>query len=659
MRLSNIYGNGMVFQRDCEKNVIKGLLFDEEELEKRIGDGDGEVVNVVATDGDGKEVFTASAAADGNVFRVVIPKMSKCGPLKIVVSSSLAGSCTLEDVYFGDVYMLAGQSNMELMFCLLPDKFKNEYKSIANPRVRSFILGRNTAFDKPLDIIDYGTWVVCDEHGLDPVSIYAFFMADKLSKEKDVYVGLYHTAVGGVPIETYLSEKSIRELGVNVDLLEKAKIPGYTREVNESEVKRDTAWVLEAKEACKDLDTVRNNGTKNSVTIPGDLDEYKDFVGSLVLEKKFEISEEDKDFLEGAKLYLGAIIDADDTYINDVFVGNTEYRYPPRVYHVENGILKTGENTVRINMLVFRKNGRFLNGMPYYLLLANGKKINLRGEWDIYVAKEMLKEDGTPYVLPDMTFFEYYPTALFNAHLAPLRETNPLAYLFYQGESNIERSADYKRQYVQMCKDVRELFADEKLPIIQTQLSAFSDGYADYNDDWAVFREIQEDALEVENSALVQAYDLGEYYDLHPYKKKELADRLYVAIKDLVYGEVKYNFGPALEKIDITDDKIDVFFKCENKLEYKKEFNYNPEIDSYESNEGEVHGFAIKLKDGKVYRINGVISSDNCVTINTGDFADITKDSVAEVDYMYINAPLEINLYDGIMPAAPFKKEFK
>lgn len=648
----------MVFQRDCDKNVIKGLLFNEEELEKRIGNGDGDEVKVVAFDKDGNEAFAVSSVADDNNFRVEIPAMSKGGPYKIEVSSNLAGSCILEDVYFGDVYILAGQSNMELMFCLLPDKFKNEYKSLANPRIRSFILGRNTEFNKPLDIIDYGNWVVCDENGLDPVSIYAFFAADKLSKEKDVYIGLYHTAVGGVPIETYLSEKSIRELGVNVDLLDKAKIPGYTREVNEAEVKRDTAWVLEAKEACKDVDSVRNNGSKKVVTVPGDLEEYKDFVGSLVLERKFEISEEDKEYLEGAKLYLGAIIDADDTYINDVFVGNTEYRYPPRVYHIEKDILKVGENTVRINMLVFRKKGRFVNGMPYYLLLANGKKINLRGEWDIYIAKEMLKEDGTSYVLPDMTFFEYYPTALYNAHLAPLRETNPLAFLFYQGESNVLTSSDYKRQYVQMCKDVRELYANEKLPIIQTQLSSFSDGYADYNDDWAVFREIQEDALEVGDSAMVQAYDLGEYYDLHPYKKKELADRLCVAIKDLVYGEAKYNYGPQLEKIDITDEKIDIYFNCETHLEYKKVYNYNPEIDSYESDEGEVHGFAVKLKDGKVYRINGVISSDNCVTINTSDFEDIIKDNVLEISYMYINAPLEINLYDGIMPAVPFKKVF-
>ena len=68
------------------------------------------------------------------------------------------------------------------------------------------------------------------------------------------------------------------------------------------------------------------------------------------------------------------------------------------------------------------------------------------------------------------------------------------------------------------------------------------------------------------------------------------------------------------------------------------------------------HGFTIKLYDGKVYRINGVITSDNCVTINTGAFADISKDRIAEISYMYINAPLEINLYDGIMPAVPFKK---
>lgn len=668
MRLSNVYGNGMVFQRDCDKNVIKGILYTEEELNN---DNNASIncnnieIKVVATDENGNEAFAVREVINDNEFRVSIPSMSKGGPFEVTVSAIVNDEnvkiedVKIIDVYFGDVFMLAGQSNMELMFALLPDMFKSEYKKIANPMIRSFILGRNTEFNKPNDIIDYGNWIVCDEYSLDPVSILAFFVADKLAKEKDVYVGLYHTAVGGVPIETYLSEESIRELNINVDLLEKAKVPGYIREINEAEVKRDTEWILTAKEVFKDLEAIRNNGSKGIVEVPGDMEEYKDFVGSLMLEKKFVIDEEDKDYLKDAKLYLGAIVDADDTFINDHFVGNTEYRYPPRIYRVEDGILNVGENTVRINMLVFRKNGKFVGGMRYYLLLANGKKIDLTGAWNIYKAKEMLDEEGNPNILPDITFFEYYPTALFNAHLAPLRDVNPLAYLFYQGESNVERSNDYKRQYVRMCEDVRKLFANDKLPIIQTQLSAFSDGYVDFNIDWAIFREIQKDALCVDNSALVQSYDLGEYYDLHPYKKKELADRMYVAIKDLVYGETNYIYGPTLDKIDISNDKINVYFKCESKLEYKKNLNYNPEVDHFESGDSDVHGFAIKLVDGKIFRINGVITSDNCVTINTSAFADINKGNIDEISYMFINAPMEVNLYEGIMPAVPFKKKIK
>ena len=63
MRLSNVYGNGMVFQRDCDKNVIKGVLYTEEELSN---DNNANFicnnieVKVVATDKDGKEAFAVS-----------------------------------------------------------------------------------------------------------------------------------------------------------------------------------------------------------------------------------------------------------------------------------------------------------------------------------------------------------------------------------------------------------------------------------------------------------------------------------------------------------------------------------------------------------------------------------------------------------------------
>lgn len=44
-----------------------------------------------------------------------------------------------------------------------------------------------------------------------------------------------------------------------------------------------------------------------------------------------------------ATLRLGCIVDADSVYVNGVFVGTTSYQYPPRIYRIPAGILKSGK----------------------------------------------------------------------------------------------------------------------------------------------------------------------------------------------------------------------------------------------------------------------------------------------------------------------------
>ena len=51
----------------------------------------------------------------------------------------------------------------------------------------------------------------------------------------------------------------------------------------------------------------------------------ENFCGSLVFYREVEI----RDFTEEAMLYLGAVIDMDEVYINGKLVGETMYRYPP------------------------------------------------------------------------------------------------------------------------------------------------------------------------------------------------------------------------------------------------------------------------------------------------------------------------------------------
>ena len=74
------------------------------------------------------------------------------------------------------------------------------------------------------------------------------------------------------------------------------------------------------------------------------------FCGRIRFRKNFVISD-DMD-ISGAVLVLGAMIDADEVFVNGGSVGSTGYMYPPRIYPVPEGVLRRGENTLHIRLEV-------------------------------------------------------------------------------------------------------------------------------------------------------------------------------------------------------------------------------------------------------------------------------------------------------------------
>ena len=93
---------------------------------------------------------------------------------------------------------------------------------------------------------------------------------------------------------------------------------------------------------------------------------------------------------------------------------------------------------------------------------------------------------------------------------------------------------------------------NEELPFIYVQLAGYSEGdLVNQGTGWARLRQEQEKTLEVSNTAMVVAYDIGEYNDLHPLNKKTLGQRLALAVRSLIYGEDIVATGPKLEKINI------------------------------------------------------------------------------------------------------------
>ena len=136
-KLTGIYSNGMVLQRDKEI-IIEGFESAKSEVVVTLADS---VVTASVTEGR---------------FKAVLP------PMDVVFDTVLKveGTDTIEikDVCIGDVYMLAGQSNMELPIARVKDRYPALAQIEENPGIRTFKIVEDTDFHGPLAELRSGAW---------------------------------------------------------------------------------------------------------------------------------------------------------------------------------------------------------------------------------------------------------------------------------------------------------------------------------------------------------------------------------------------------------------------------------------------------------------------------------------------------------------------
>ena len=505
--LSSLISDGMVIQREAE-NVIWGYAEDGRKVSLSMGTYQTEVT-----------------AGERGFFQVRLPGMQAGGPWEIRLCD---GETTkiIRNVLVGDVFLLGGQSNMELPIARVMERFGEEIKKTINTEIRMFEVPKEYCFGGLREEITKGRWLLAAGEELQLFSAAGYFAAAKLYESEKVPIGLLQTAVGGTPVKAWCCEETIKRLGYDVSDLAECRKKGYPAQVEREEQKRSEAWWDEARKG--------DSGEKGRISLPEFFSEttLRDFCGAVNLRKKFFLEEQVNWEEEDAVLYLGALTDADFTCINGEKIGETAYRYPPRIYPIPKGVLHAGENEVLVEMLVFDGEGCFMPGKEY-VLRCGEKKISLSGEWDYEIKSRMPR-------LPETTFFQYKAAGLYQGMLYPIRRWNVRGCFFYQGESNTGRPESYEEEFTAMIADWRRLFDKPELPFLFVQLAGFSDGKANSEGrNWAKLREAQRRTAEhVENARLVPAYDLGEYNDLHPIDKKSVGERIALAAENLIYGKL-------------------------------------------------------------------------------------------------------------------------
>jgi sialate O-acetylesterase len=217
------------------------------------------------------------------------------------------------------------------------------------------------------------------------------------------------------------------------------------------------------------------------------------------------------------------------------------------------------------------------------------------------------------------------PAGLFNAMIAPLQPVALRGFLWYQGESNVGRAAEYTELMIALIRSWRSNWGDDTLPFLYVQLPNYANGNPGGRE-WARLREAQAKVLDEPNTSMAVTIDLGDPDDIHPTTKMEVGRRLALAAKTRLYGIPGDYSGPVFASATREGSTMRVTFtQAGSGLVAHRRPVQSLEI------AGEDRVFFVGV--GRIDRNMLIVSSPN------------VKEPVA-VRYAWSNAP-EANLYDG------------
>ncbi|MBQ9643537.1 MAG: hypothetical protein IJV26_05800, partial [Lachnospiraceae bacterium] len=408
---------------------------------------------------DGEQAAACTAKESGR-FDCKLPKMPAdrvCGEAGApghslqFIAGEEGKACeqiTVQNVAFGHVYFCTGQSNMELPMARVKDRYPEEMHAL-NPSIRTFKITEQTAYSGPLEDVQTGSWISVSPQSIADFSATAYFFGKKMVETLQEPVGLINATLGGSLISSWMSREMLEGYDELLELADRYADPDYyAGQVHKNE-QNAAAWndALEAadpgrtahweqglpemparasspaagSEAGKAVQQVDGMyaGTLILPAMFADT-ELAGFTGSIWFEKRFSLTAEQA--CRTYKLWLGTIVDRDETYVNGVAVGRTDYQYPPRKYAVPAQVLHAGENCITVRVVVENGAGRFTPDKHYCLFAADcvtpeedPARIRLDGEWIFRTGARMQP-------CPETDFVNWKPTGLYNAMTAPCHD---------------------------------------------------------------------------------------------------------------------------------------------------------------------------------------------------------------------------------------------
>lgn len=617
VELAGIFGDHMVLQRGAPLRIWGRAPV-------------GERVQVLFR-GEGK---TALADRQGH-WQVFLRAAPAGGPHQLTVRGR--NTLRLSDVLVGDVWVCAGQSNMEWTVGQSLDAGR-EVASANYPQIRHVKIAHRVSL-QPMDDIEPTAWKVSSPTTTAEFSAAGYFFARKLQQELHVPIGLVNASWGGTHAETWISRAALARDPDFAPLI--AAFPDTMPAWLQQQAGRSQVQIARWQPGLEDpLDDSAHWSAPGlddsrwpSLVVPRYWEKQglEDFDGHVWYRRTVEL--DTVQAAQNASLHLGAIDDCDETWVNGHRLGGLCAWDQPRSYALPPGLLRAGSNVIAVRVTDTGGGGGFHGNAARVRLELGNTSLPLEGLWKARIESALVKEQPQPNDLP---------TLLFNGMVRPITPLRIRGVVWYQGESNVTRAVQYASTFKRLITDWRSQWGQGDFPFYFVQLAAFlplKDNTLT-GSPWAELRDAQRQALALPHTGMVVATDIGDANDIHPRNKQEVGLRLALVALRQDYHRTVIGEGPSLRSMKVSGKQAVLRFRNA------------PAGPVARGTDGTLNGFAIAGIDGQFRPAQARVEGDR-VHVSSVDVPE-----PRHVRFGWVDNPQQDNLYNRAgLPASPFRTD--
>lgn len=448
---------------------------------------------------DGKSA-SATAGKDGR-FQLELPTPKAGGPYQISIEGSETKN--IQDVLVGEVWIGAGQSNMEFGMSRTHDAAK-ELPKASYPNIRLFTVDRRATV-KPQDDAK-GTWQICTPESAKDFSGVAYHFGKEIHLKLKQPVGMIASSWGGSPAEAWTPRAAldaVPELAARAKSMgsDPALAKGWEQGFNYSVEIRNFNVLNPDTKAMPGIASSQPDWMHSEK--PGSLAELKASAKSAALNVRVD---------GGAWASLGLNLKGID--LSKAWLIEFEAR---------------GKGKVKA--LLHPKGAPDYDdfGSDFYSLGKDWQRIRVplqslkQGGWGIVRSNNDLSAVESVSFAFDIPYWPDMPELIYNSMLHPITPYAIQGALWYQGESNAGRHAEYQSLLSTMIQSWRSAFKLGDFPFYIVELPNWGPG----GNDWVAMRKAQKTvAATVKNAGSVETMGLGDEKDIHPTNKSEVGKRL-------------------------------------------------------------------------------------------------------------------------------------